>query len=106
MRVSDLFVDDPVMSDHSFITINLALGIIKIEAIATIVQRRRWRDVDQQSFSTDLASARLTGRSAKRRRLAYRLLRDSRAIGQQTCTSRRGDRAIASDGTSVRRKLP
>ena len=60
MWVSDLSVDDPVMSDHSFITINLTLALIKTERIATVVQRWRWRDFDQQSFSIDLASSRLT----------------------------------------------
>ena len=48
------------MSDHSSITINLALGLIKTEPIATVVQRRRWRDFDRQSFSIDLASSMLT----------------------------------------------
>ena len=54
MRVSDLSVEDPVMSDHSFTTINIALGLIKTEQIATSVQRQRWRDFDQQSFSNVL----------------------------------------------------
>ena len=47
MLVSDVFVDDTVMWDHSFITIVLALGIIKIELIATVIQRRRWHDFNQ-----------------------------------------------------------
>jgi len=56
--VTDLQVDPPTISDHSFITIIADLQLRHSWAAITI-RRRRWRNLDYDKFSDDLCQSEL-----------------------------------------------
>ena len=47
-------VEEPVISDHSFISVELELQLDNNKRITKVAERRRWRNFNQDSFINDL----------------------------------------------------
>ena len=60
-RTPALVVEEPKLfgSDHSFISATLDLQHDDDKPVATTVERRRWRDLNQDSFTDDLLRSKL-----------------------------------------------
>ena len=59
VKPAAFLVGEPSLSDHAFITADLDVLIDNGRTVVSVVERRRWRGFDVNSFSADLAASKL-----------------------------------------------